>query len=99
MPAAGMQAFAEQQSAVVAGLPSLEEGSFIHTQPAGEAELHLPALQEAADAGAHSGPPSWVLTHESPLMRACSPPVVFAMSATAVGHCHCPGSDYIVRQK
>jgi hypothetical protein len=49
------QAFAAEQSAVIAGLPSLQEGGFFETAPAGEATVDLAAA--AADAGGPWGQP------------------------------------------
>ena len=51
--ATGAQTFAAEQSAVIAGLPSLQEGSFFETAPAGEATADL------APAAADAGEPSW----------------------------------------
>lgn len=41
--------YAEQQRAVVASLPSVEDGGFFETQPVGEADVDLAAMD--ADEG------------------------------------------------
>ena len=69
-----MQVYAEQQRAVVASLPSVADGEFFETQPVGEADVDLEAMDadEGGNLWNHMTPHGSCVSGHAWLQLACS---------------------------